>query len=507
MDELAYAHSDIDLTSMPADADDGGLEFHFPGAGYEPAVAIALEPQLDLGRLGYPRPASDLMSSTVSLQRPTAGLQGAGADRRRSLLPSTACRPLRSTAGSRRLAAEACSVPVAAWWSTTQPLPRCSSGPREHDKAQSQSGTSPTSLCYVPGRQGFAGAQCRRGRAHATRFSMPATRDCATRACRPRRGISKTRSRASSSTALRRGESRQTSRGRRNVQVNPGPILPRERRERVDPSPRQQPGSSRSMPVCAAASAAQRAAGVSWVDRRPKESCPKCGGELREADERFRITKGGFRTRKACQAAMTQGPERRSNSAPSCCRPKTTVRDVSAGRMAAGHQGDAASDDLLPATRCWCKEHVIPRLGSMQLQKLTPSAINALYAYLGEDGRVRGERSALGLLGASGSCRSAPRLPRRRALGTSDGQPGRCRRSTQGQRRASDEAARLDRRAAWPPSCAGCQRSPLCPLATAGDDRHAQGRGPGSAWDDLDMEGGTVTIRRILDAGQRRRRR
>jgi hypothetical protein len=52
LDDLVFAHSDIDLTPMPLDADDGGLEFHFPGAGLEPAVAIALEPQLVLGASG-----------------------------------------------------------------------------------------------------------------------------------------------------------------------------------------------------------------------------------------------------------------------------------------------------------------------------------------------------------------------------------------------------------------------------------------------------------------------
>lgn len=52
LEDLAFAHSDFDLTPMPLDADDGGLEFHFPGAGLEPAVAIALEPQLDLGVSG-----------------------------------------------------------------------------------------------------------------------------------------------------------------------------------------------------------------------------------------------------------------------------------------------------------------------------------------------------------------------------------------------------------------------------------------------------------------------
>ena len=43
-----------------------------------------------------------------------------------------------------------------------------------------------------------------------------------------------------------------------------------------------------------------------WVNRRPKGSCPSCGGEISEADERRRQTKGGFATRKACQVAMSK---------------------------------------------------------------------------------------------------------------------------------------------------------------------------------------------------------
>jgi hypothetical protein len=52
MDDLEFEHNAFDLTPMPLEVDDGALEFHFPGAGHEPAVAIPLEPQLDLGASG-----------------------------------------------------------------------------------------------------------------------------------------------------------------------------------------------------------------------------------------------------------------------------------------------------------------------------------------------------------------------------------------------------------------------------------------------------------------------
>ena len=43
-----------------------------------------------------------------------------------------------------------------------------------------------------------------------------------------------------------------------------------------------------------------------WIERRPKEKCPKCGGALTETEERRRATKAGFATQKECQAAMNK---------------------------------------------------------------------------------------------------------------------------------------------------------------------------------------------------------
>jgi hypothetical protein len=41
-----------------------------------------------------------------------------------------------------------------------------------------------------------------------------------------------------------------------------------------------------------------------WVERKPRESCPKCDGGLCETEERRRAIKGGFRTQRECQAAL-----------------------------------------------------------------------------------------------------------------------------------------------------------------------------------------------------------
>ena len=43
-----------------------------------------------------------------------------------------------------------------------------------------------------------------------------------------------------------------------------------------------------------------------WVERRPRVSCPKCGGALTETEERRRAIKAGFATQKECQAAMNK---------------------------------------------------------------------------------------------------------------------------------------------------------------------------------------------------------
>jgi hypothetical protein len=55
--------------------------------------------------------------------------------------------------------------------------------------------------------------------------------------------------------------------------------------------------------------AAQRCQGCGkryWMGRKPKPACPKCAGELLQAEERRRKTQAGFATRKECEAAMNK---------------------------------------------------------------------------------------------------------------------------------------------------------------------------------------------------------
>ena len=190
-----------------------------------------------------------------------------------------------------------------------------------------------------------------------------------------------------------------------------------------------------------------------WVERKPREGCPSCGGELAETEERRRAIKGGFASRKECEAALAKvltAVEAQSFTPPT----KATVKQFLTAEWLPTVKGS-----LRPTTYAsyvmLTREHILPRLGTLQLQKLTPGAINALYAELLENGRVHGA----GGLSASSvrrvhavlhkACRDAVRWGRLSV------EPGRLRRSAQEQRRRPGEAARLERRAAGRLPCLG----------------------------------------------------
>ena len=127
-----------------------------------------------------------------------------------------------------------------------------------------------------------------------------------------------------------------------------------------------------------------------WVERKPRESCPKCGGELAETEERRRAIKGGFATRKECQAALNKvltAVEARTFAPPT----RITVKAFLLERVAAGHQGHAATDDLRKLHHARHASTSSPASAACSCRSSTPAAINALYAHLLEEGRVHGE--------------------------------------------------------------------------------------------------------------------
>ena len=122
----------------------------------------------------------------------------------------------------------------------------------------------------------------------------------------------------------------------------------------------------------------------------PKESCPSCGGALKETEERRRETKAGFATRKECQAAMNKllvAVEQHTYAAPT----KASVREY-------------LTKEWLPAVKATIRPstynsyvqhvecHIVPHIGTVKLDKLTGSQVNALYAKLAESGRKDGKK-------------------------------------------------------------------------------------------------------------------
>jgi integrase len=126
-----------------------------------------------------------------------------------------------------------------------------------------------------------------------------------------------------------------------------------------------------------------------WVERRPKEKCPRCGGALHETEERRRETKSGFATRKECQAAMNKllvAVGEQSYAVPT----KASVREY-------------LTKEWLPAVKATIRAstynsyvqlvecHIVPHIGSVKLQKLSGSQVNALYSKLAESGKKDGK--------------------------------------------------------------------------------------------------------------------
>ena len=126
-----------------------------------------------------------------------------------------------------------------------------------------------------------------------------------------------------------------------------------------------------------------------WVERRARDRCPSCDGELTLADERRRETKGGYITRREAQAAMSKVAvtvEERTHVASS----RLTLREYLSKEWL-----PAIEHTIRPTTYgsyvSHVECHILPALGSVQLQKLAPAQINALYAKLTLSGKRNGK--------------------------------------------------------------------------------------------------------------------
>jgi len=127
-----------------------------------------------------------------------------------------------------------------------------------------------------------------------------------------------------------------------------------------------------------------------WIERRPKQQCPRCRGTLSETEERRREIKSGFATRKECVAAMNKilvAVEQHNYSAPT----KASVRQYLVKEWL-----PAVKSTIRPTTYNSYEQHVtchiVPHIGSVKLQKLSGSQVNALYAKLAESGAKSGKK-------------------------------------------------------------------------------------------------------------------
>ena len=161
-----------------------------------------------------------------------------------------------------------------------------------------------------------------------------------------------------------------------------------------------------------------------WLERKPREACPRCGGELTETEERRRAIKGGFATRKDCEAALAKilvSLEAQSFTPPT----KVTVKQFLTGEWLPTVKGSLRPDDLRLVCDAHPRAHPAasrrPAAAEAHPARSTPSTP----ALLERRPRARSGRP-LYLLGAPRARRAAQGLQGRGALGTPGNQPGRC---------------------------------------------------------------------------------
>lgn len=132
--------------------------------------------------------------------------------------------------------------------------------------------------------------------------------------------------------------------------------------------------------------------------RVENKKCAKCGGEsfswsyvvdvAQPGEKRKQRSKAGFKTRKEAQAALNDilgSLQRGSYVGPS----KTTLADFLQDEWLPAIEG-TIRPSTLRSYRLQVEKHVVPRLGSVPLQRLDGGAINRFYASLADDGRTDG---------------------------------------------------------------------------------------------------------------------
>ena len=124
-----------------------------------------------------------------------------------------------------------------------------------------------------------------------------------------------------------------------------------------------------------------------WLERRRLEVCPDCQGELVDVQERRQRTRAGFRTKRAAQEALDKAKvaeQRGETVEPS----KLTVREYLLNTWLPAAKG-SRKPSTYQGYRTLIEAYVVPELGALPLQKLSPEAISDAYTRLQHEGRVK----------------------------------------------------------------------------------------------------------------------
>ena len=222
----------------------------------------------------------------------------------------------------------------------------------------------------------------------------------------------------------------------------------------------------------------------------------KCGGRLIETEERRRQTKSGFATRKEAQTALSKllvSVAEKSYVAAT----RLTLREYLSKEWL-----PAIEATVRPSTFRSYKQHVechiCPQLGSVQLQKLSGSQINALYAKLALSGKKDGKSglSALTIRHVH-TClhralKDAVRWERLTRSPIEAADPP----SIRGDGTRELKTWSAEQLKAFLDSTKGERLSPLWHLLAMTGMR--RGEALGLRWEDVDLEAGRLSVRRAL---------
>jgi len=117
-----------------------------------------------------------------------------------------------------------------------------------------------------------------------------------------------------------------------------------------------------------------------WIDRRPHECCPECGGQLVERSERRQEEHGGYPTKTRAEEVLNESLVKHQQGT------YVTADSMTVRHFLTKEWLPAIAATVRPSTLASYEGHVhthlIPEIGAVRLQKLTPARINAMYATL-----------------------------------------------------------------------------------------------------------------------------